>query len=211
MSLHADALATLRAWTPPSTGQEAGQEAGQRALRDRYVAHLESHPDGMTRACRPDHLTASTLVLSHDHRQVLLTLHAKAEQWFQLGGHTEPGDTTLAGAALREADEESGVAGLAVHPVPVHLDEHAVPFCRLPDATDDGLEAHHLDVRFVAVAPADAEHVVSEESLDVRWWPVDDVPNPDLVPLVQSALAVLADERNSEGGVIREASDHPSR
>ena len=34
---------------------------------------------------------------------VLLTLHAKARAWFQLGGHCEPGDLTLAGAALREA------------------------------------------------------------------------------------------------------------
>ncbi|MEO9323478.1 NUDIX domain-containing protein [Nocardioides sp. C4-1] len=203
MSLHADALAVLRAWTPPTPVQES--------LRQRYVAHLEAHPDGMTRACRPDHVTASTLVLSHDRREVLLTLHAKAEQWFQLGGHAEPDDATLAGAARREADEESGVAGLVVHPVPVHLDEHAVAFCRLPDGGSDDQVVHHLDVRFVAVAPPGARHVVSEESLDVRWWPVDDVPNPDLVPLVQSALDALDEVRNSEGGVMREASDQPSR
>ena len=32
--------------------------------------------------------------------------------WLQMGGHCEPGDTTLADAALREAAEESGIAGL---------------------------------------------------------------------------------------------------
>ena len=42
---------------------------------------------------------------------MLLTLHAKAGQWFQLGGHCEPGDATLAGAATREAAEESGSPG----------------------------------------------------------------------------------------------------
>jgi 8-oxo-dGTP pyrophosphatase MutT (NUDIX family) len=136
------------------------------------------------RDCRPDHLTASTLVLSHDRSRVLLTLHAKARQWFQLGGHCEPGDQTLAAAAAREAAEESGLAGLRLDPVPVQLSEHRVPFCG-PDG-----DTHHLDVRFLAVAAPDAAHAVSEESLDVRWWPVDALPDPepDLVELVRLAL-----------------------
>ena len=35
---------------------------------------------------------------------------------------------------------------------------------------------HHLDVRFLAAAEPDAAHGASEESLDVRWWPVDGLP-----------------------------------
>jgi 8-oxo-dGTP pyrophosphatase MutT (NUDIX family) len=213
VSLHADALAVLRRWEPPATPRATEQAT----LRDRYVAHLEARPDGLTRACRPDHLTASTLVLSDDGTHVLLTLHAKAQEWFQVGGHIEPGDATLADAALREAREESGLADLVLHAAPVHLDEHAVPFC------GDGREVHHLDVRFVAVAPAGASYAVSEESLDVRWWPVEALPNPDLVPLVEAAQAVLSGlselsglsgssgSSNSDGGVTLAASDHPSR
>lgn len=195
MTLHADALALLRAWEPPSTGQ--------RLLRDRYVAHLEQQPDGMTRGCYPDHLTASTVVLSPDGGRVLLTLHAKAGRWFQLGGHCEPGDTTLAGAAAREAHEESGIAGLRVDPSPVELSEHPVPFC------DPRGGAHHLDVRFLAVAPEGAEHAVSEESLDLRWWPVDALPDGELAPLVSRALE--RQSTSSGGGSSRDAVDHPSR
>jgi len=165
VSLRDSALATLGGWAAPDADQEA--------LRARYVAHLESHADATYRTCRPDHLTAGALVVSSDHRQVLLTLHAKAGRWFQLGGHCEPGDGSLAEAALREATEESGVAGLELDPQPVHLDEHPVTFCGAP-----GL-VHHLDVRFVAVAPAGAVPVVSEESTDVRWWPVHALPEPD--------------------------------
>ena len=175
MSLHADALGTLTAWAPPTPDQAA--------LRERYVAHLHTRLDGLSRACRPDHLTASTLVLSADGSRALLTLHAKARAWFQFGGHCEPEDETLAGAALREATEESGLVGLRLDPVPVQLSEHAVPFCG-PTG-----EVHHLDVRFVAVAPAGSTHAVSEESLDVRWWPADALPEPqpDLVELVALA------------------------
>lgn len=177
MTLHADALGVLDQWRAPDDGQEA--------LRQRYVAHLRAHPDGMTRACTPDHITASTLVVNAAHDAALLTLHAKAREWFQLGGHCEPGDTTLAGAALREATEESGLAGLELDPVPVQLSEHAVPFC---GPTGD---VHHLDVRFVAVARAGVEHVVSDESLDLRWWPLDDLPNPELGPLAALTAARL--------------------
>jgi 8-oxo-dGTP pyrophosphatase MutT (NUDIX family) len=175
VTLHDNALAVLTGWPAPNAVQEA--------LRERYVGHLRAHPDGLTRECRPDHLTASTLVLSADGDAVLLTLHAKARRWFQFGGHCEPGDPTLAGAARREATEESGLDGLVLDPVPVQLSEHAVPFC------GPAGDVHHLDVRFVAIAPVDSAHAVSEESLDVRWWPVDGLPDPEpeLVELVALA------------------------
>ncbi len=174
--LHADALTTLRSWTAPTDDQAM--------LRDRYVALLDSRANAMTRDCLPDHITASTLVFDEDHRRVLLTHHAKARRWFQFGGHPEPEDATLAGAALREALEESGLhrSELTLDVIPVELDAHLVPFCA------PGTDVHHFDVMFAAVARAGAEHAVSEESLDVAWWPLDALPNPDLAPRVALAL-----------------------
>jgi len=179
VTLHASALTLLEQWTPPTPRQAE--------LRDRYVAHLRAEPLGALRECYPDHLTASTIVVSPDGERVLLTLHRKARRWFQFGGHVEPGDASLAAAALREATEESGIAGLVLDPVPVQLSAHPVPFC------DPRGGATHLDVRFVAVAPADAVHAVSEESLEVAWWPADALPDPqaDLVELVALTRARL--------------------
>jgi 8-oxo-dGTP pyrophosphatase MutT (NUDIX family) len=199
MTLHADALSVLRDWSAPCPGQEA--------LRRRFVGHLERRPDGMARECRPDHVTASALVLDPALTRVLLTLHAKSGRWFQFGGHTETHDRTLAGSALREAVEESGLspAELDLHPVPVRLDEHAVPFCW------PGEQVHHLDVMYAAIARDGARHEVSEESLDVAWWPVDALPDGHLEPFVRSALE-LYQSASSPGGVSScEAADHPVR
>ncbi len=175
MSLHADALSTLSAWNAPTPAQAA--------LRDRYVAHLAARPDGMERACFPDHLTAGAIVLSADGSSVLLNLHRKAKRWFHFGGHCEPGDATLAGAALRETYEESGLPEVLFDPTPLALSEHSVPFC------DPRGVVQHLDVRFAARAPQGVEHSVSDESLDVRWFDLDDLPDLEDEMHVHLALA----------------------
>ena len=199
-TLHDDALGVLRGWTPPSDEQSA--------LRDRYVTHLSTRADGMRRTCLPEHLTASVLVLDQARGRLLLTLHAKSGRWFQFGGHTEAADETLAGAALREAVEESGLAPaeLDLDPVPVLLDAHQVPFCG-PEG-----DTWHLDVMFRATARDGADHAVSEESVDVAWWPLDDLPNPELAPFAALALARDAQSTSSPGGGSSlAADDQPSR
>ena len=179
MTLHREALAELASWTPP-----AGR---QTELRDRYVAHLHTHADGTERSCYPDHLTSGALVISADGEQVLLNLHRKAGAWFHFGGHCEPGDGSLLATAWRESTEESGIEGLRVDREPVHLSEHTVGFC------DPRGDVQHLDVRFVALAPAGAEPVVSAESTDVRWWPLDDLPelHDDMHELIAAARTRL--------------------
>ena len=173
MSLHDDAVLVLK-------GYEDQEE-----LRQVYLDHLSGHPDGMWKSCHAGHLTASALVIDPSRGRVLLTLHRKLRMWLQMGGHCEPGDSTLAEAALREALEESGVEGLTLLPGgPVRLDRHAIP-----------APCHwHLDVQYAALAPADAAPAISDESLDLRWFAYGEVAeaaDDSVVRLLEAARARL--------------------
>ena len=50
-----------------------------------------------------------------------------------------------------------------------------------------GVPTRHLDLQFIAHAPADAEIVCSDESLDLRWWPLDALPEDTDFGLAQLA------------------------
>lgn len=177
MSLHADATATLSAWRPTAPGQES--------LREAFLGFLAARQDACVRSCEPGHLTASALVLDDAGERVLLTLHPRVGAWLQLGGHCEPSDPTLAGAALREATEESGIDGLRIEPTPVHVDVHPIT-CSL------GVPTRHFDVRFLVHAPRGARPVRSAESDDLRWWPLtalpDENPRAGLPEMLAAAL-----------------------
>ncbi|MFG2945298.1 NUDIX hydrolase [Streptomyces adustus] len=177
MSLYENAVLVLK--------DHAGGDEDQEALRAVYLDHLAAHPDGVWKACHAGHVTASALVIDPEHGRVLLTLHRKLRMWLQTGGHCEPGDATLADAALREATEESGIAGLTLLPGgPVRLDKHPIP-----------APCHwHFDVQYAVLAPPGAQAAISDESLDVRWFVYDevaDVADDSVVRLLEATRARL--------------------
>ncbi|GAA0627703.1 NUDIX hydrolase [Sporichthya brevicatena] len=162
MSLHADAVKVLTAYQPTDEHQQS--------LRASFLTFLGANAGAMTRECRPAHLTGSAIIVDATGERVLLTFHSKAHMWLQMGGHCEPGDQALADVALREAREESGIATLTLLPDPVLLDRHPAPCSPYVE--------HHLDVMYVAIAPADAVEQISPESIRLGWFTPDEIPEP---------------------------------
>ncbi|MFI5777787.1 NUDIX hydrolase [Nocardia sp. NPDC051570] len=161
-SLHISARELLEKWSPASGPEQS--------LREAMLAFLGSSPRGCLRQHAPGHITASALVFSHDERELLLTLHPRVGLWIQVGGHCEESDETVVAAALREATEESGIAGLEIEPQLYGAHAHPIT-CSL------GVPTRHLDLLFRVRAPKGAVPVRSSESTDLRWWPVDALPD----------------------------------
>jgi 8-oxo-dGTP pyrophosphatase MutT (NUDIX family) len=176
MTLHDDALAVLSTWAAPSPEAEA--------TRRRFLEFVLPDPSTVWREHAGGHVTASALVVDAMGERVLLCLHGRIKRWVQLGGHCEPGDATVAGAALREATEESGIAGLRISDAPIGLDVHHVQCSGGPSL--------HYDVRYAAIAPPGAVETVSAESSALGWFAPDALPAPladATEPLVAPALA----------------------
>lgn len=187
------AIDLLTGWDAPDAEQED--------LRRAYLEHLATYPAACAKAGPPGHLTASALVVDASGSATALVYHGKGRRWFQPGGHLEPVDADLVAGALREAQEETGLSGLRIDPVPLRLDRHG-----LGDAF--GRCREHLDVQFLVLAQAIAPApdgsagatpgdprvcvVVSPESIDVRWWSLDAIPDVEAVgDLVDAARTRL--------------------
>jgi 8-oxo-dGTP pyrophosphatase MutT (NUDIX family) len=142
----------------------------QAALAREFVALLDAGGvDPFTRQRLAGHFTGSAWLVSGDGRRVLLTHHRKLRRWLQPGGHAE-GDHDLAAVALREAQEESGVAGLVLASTEIHdLDRHWIP------ARGEVPGHWHYDVRYVVMAGGSEEFLVSDESLALAWRPVAEI------------------------------------
>ena len=180
--LHADAVETI---TEMAAHEDAG--GAQRAMQQAFLAFLAARPDATSRSCVAGHITASAMVIDPGKRAVLLTLHPRVGLWVQVGGHCEAGDMSLLDAAAREAREESGIGSLSIDPTPLALDVHAIT-CSL------GVPTRHFDVQFLALAPSGAQAVISDESLDLQWFPWDSLPAnsaPELPWLLHAARARL--------------------
>ncbi|MFM7068952.1 MAG: NUDIX hydrolase [Actinomycetes bacterium] len=158
----------------------------QRSARERVRSLLVEHGEALAdRTTAPGHLTGSAVVVDADCERVLVLLHTKLQRWLQPGGHAD-GDHELAGVALREASEESGIAGLRVVTPAIDLDVHRVDH-------GDALGEHlHLDLRFVVLAPEGSIPVGNHESQAIRWVTLDELSRfadePGLLRLARLGL-----------------------
>jgi 8-oxo-dGTP pyrophosphatase MutT (NUDIX family) len=187
------ALSAARAAVVAARPGPPDHEAG----RARILAFLDEHPDALHRSCTTGHLTGSAAIVDPATRRLLLLFHAKVRRWLQPGGHAD-GDGNLAAVALREAEEETGIEGLAVVVPAIDLDVHV--FHNAAGTDPDHL---HLDVRHLVVAPPGAVPAGNAESEALAWIAIEDLAAYEVdagtIRLATAALAAL-DELGVGGG-----------
>ncbi|THC43120.1 NUDIX domain-containing protein [Streptomyces sp. A1499] len=173
-------------------------------------AYLESHPheagqlveplrllaEGRQFASRqtfPMHVTVGALLVRH-RAEVLLIEHLAYGITLQPGGHLEPTDTTLVGAAMRELSEETGIDPDQIVPVSRH--PAYIEFGQVPARpAKDEPEHYHLDIGFAFVAAgAEVGRIQESEVSGAAWYPLD-VAERLVGPRIARAVTTSAGSR----------------
>lgn len=144
----------------------------EQAVIDQFAQFLLAHDNAFDRSNACGHFTGSSWLVSADGLRVLLMHHRKLDRWLQPGGHAD-GEMDLAGVALREAQEETGVGGLRVEGGVFDIDRHLIP------SRGNEAEHWHYDVRYVVRAGADERFVANAESRALAWRPVIQVADDE--------------------------------
>lgn len=128
----------------------------------RFFGLIDEHERCFERDCWAGHITGSAWLLDRKRERVLLTHHKKLDRWLQLGGHSD-GDPDAMRVAMREAEEESGLAVRILDERVFDLDVHEIP-ARKSDPAH-----YHFDVRFAFTVDGGEMFRVSEESHALAW------------------------------------------
>lgn len=120
------------------------------------------------------HITASAFIVNKNTRQVLLLHHKSLGKLLQPGGHIEDADSSPLNAALREAEEETGLRSedLELRPilrqyieVPFHIDSHYIP--ENPRKNEPG--HYHHDFRYLYITDKSDINIDNKESEGFNW------------------------------------------
>lgn len=114
--------------------------------------------------------------------QLLLVRRSDDGTWSPVTGIIDPGEEPAA-CAVREAHEETGVE--------IRVDRLAAVTSGLEVTHVNGDRAIYLDHAFACTWVSGDPYVADDESVDVRWWPTDSLPEmkPALLRRIEAALS----------------------
>jgi 8-oxo-dGTP pyrophosphatase MutT (NUDIX family) len=145
-------------------------DSRERAMSEQVRAFVATQPACFERSLKIGHVTGSAWVVDRALEAVVLTHHRKLGRWLQLGGHAD-GDGDIRRVALREAREESGLQSIVPASDGIYdIDVHEIP------ARPEEPAHLHYDVRFAFFADRAARPVPSDESHEVAWVALRDLP-----------------------------------
>jgi len=121
-------------------------------------------------------IPAVTAIILDDHSRVLLQRARGDGNWYTIGGAIEPGEQP-ADACVREVLEETGLQIVADRVVGVQTS----PLVTYPNND----QIHYVTIAFLCNVTGGRLHIADDESLDLRYFALDDLPE---LPSYQSRL-----------------------
>ena len=164
-------------------------DVAEARMHQDMLAFANTYPNCLERSLTIGHITTSTWITDHSRQYVLLTHHRKLDKWLQLGGHAD-GESNLPIAAMKEATEESGLTTIRFLSDNIFdVDVHLIPARKLEPAH------YHYDIRFLMEADMNEPLLISHESKDLSWVPIDKVmqanPEESIMRMVRKHKALF--------------------
>lgn len=107
------------------------------------------------------------MVVFDDRGRILLNQRTDSGKWALISGIPDPGEQPAA-AAVREIEEETGVHAVVERVLSVFTNE--------PVVYGNGDRAQYIDIVLRCRAVGGEARVNDDESLDVRWFALDELP-----------------------------------
>jgi len=124
-------------------------------------------------------LMGVTAVVVRGGAEVLLVQRSDTHAWTPVTGIVDPGEHPAL-TAVREVEEEAGVVATVRRLAAVTVGRAIVHA--------NGDQAQYLDHTFLCDYLSGEAHVADDESVDVGWFPVDDLP--DVADVYRDRIAV---------------------
>ncbi len=161
------------------------QYPAEKVVLEPLCEFIRTATDPFVRSNLPGHITGSGFVIQGE--EMLLIHHRYIKEWFQPGGHVDPGENPLQ-TALREIEEETGWHTTArptnFNPlVPIDIDAHLIPANPIKNEP----EHWHIDFAYL-LDPVELRAASDLEQN--KWFAMNDLTATRLARVIQKYRAI---------------------